>query len=220
MARSSSSSSRTAVATATPTAITTKLDQYWEPSGLHGLIARTALRTSQFLLAVITAGLYGADLSHYNKTSSHHTAAAPTNWIYAEVVAALSALTCAYHCFATARVVAWWCVWDGVVAVLWAALFGVFASTFVGGSGRKKEAADDEWDLTTDVRRMRAAVVFDCVCMVLWLCSALMGCMWCCRARRVTRRTDKLLAGSESEAEDVEMGRRHEQRGVEGKAAV
>lgn len=187
--------SRRATAAATATGM---LDQYWEPTGLCGLIARTTLRTTQFVLAVIVAGLYGADLAHNTQTSTH----APTNWVYAEVVAALSALTCAYHCFVTVKVVAW-CVWDGVVAVLWAAHFGVFASTYLGA--RPEGEGGEEWDLTTDVRRMKVGMGIGCVCMVLWLCSAVMGCAWCCRARRVTRKTDKLMGG-ENESEDVEMG--------------
>ncbi|KAF4535192.1 uncharacterized protein LTHEOB_12725 [Lasiodiplodia theobromae] len=160
-------SSRRATAAATATGM---LDQYWEPTGLCGLIARTTLRTTQFVLAIIVAGLYGADLAHNTQTSTH----APTNWVYAEVVAALSALTCAYHCFVTVKVVAW-CVWDGVVAVLWAAHFGVFASTYLGA--RPEGEGGEEWDLTTDVRRMKVG----------------MGIGY-------------KLMGGENESEDVEMG--------------
>ncbi|KAF4313014.1 hypothetical protein GTA08_BOTSDO00478 [Botryosphaeria dothidea] len=137
------------------------LDQYWHPSGLCGLLARTALRTSQFAFAfaALAAGLYGADLARATHSSTH----APTNWIYAEVCAALSALTCVVHCFATVTNVAW-CVWDFAVCdfavcVLWAAAFGVFGPAFLGG--RAEGDAGEEWGLTGDVRRMRMAVGVD-----------------------------------------------------------
>lgn len=168
------------------------LDQYWHPSGLCGLLARTALRTSQFAFAfaALAAGLYGADLARATHSSTH----APTNWIYAEVCAALSALTCVVHCFATVTNVAW-CVWDFAVCdfavcVLWAAAFGVFGPAFLGG--RAEGDAGEEWGLTGDVR-MRMAVGVDAVCMVLWFVTAVMGCAWCCRARRVRRKADKLV---------------------------
>lgn len=175
------------------------LDQYWHPSGLCGLLARTALRTSQFAFAVLAAGLYGADLARATRSRT----TAPTNWIYAEVCAALSALTCAVHCFATVTNVAW-CVWDFVVCVLWAAAFGVFGSAFLGG--RAEGDAGEEWGLTGDVGRMRAAVGVDAVCMVLWFVTAVMGCAWCCWARRVRRKADKLVESDGSEEDgDVEM---------------
>ncbi|KAH7021823.1 hypothetical protein B0J12DRAFT_390325 [Macrophomina phaseolina] len=179
-------------------AAATMLDQYWQPTGLCGLITRTALRTSQFIFAVIAAALYGADLAHSSTTTS---TSSPTNWIYAEVCAGLSAITCIVHCFATVTNVAW-CVWDFVVCVLWAAAFGVFGSIFIGA--KKEDSVDDEWDLTMDVERMRVALGVDAVCMVLWFATAVMGCAWCCRARRVKRRKDKLLDGEGSE--EVEIG--------------
>ncbi|GME52955.1 uncharacterized protein ACHE_11032S [Neofusicoccum parvum] len=170
------------------------LDQYWQATGLYGLVVRTALRTLQFGLAVAVAGLYGADLARNTATRTR----APVDWVYACVVAALSAITCAVHCFVTVKRVAW-CVWDFVLAVLWAAAFGVFARGYLAGRG------DGEVVEATDLGRMRAAVGIDCACMVLWFFTAVMGCAWCCRARRVTRKTDKLVESENGEG-DVEMG--------------
>lgn len=37
---------------------------------------------------------------------------------------------------------------------------------------------------------MKAGVAFGLLSMVFWLLSSLQGCVWCCRARRFTRKTD------------------------------
>lgn len=89
------------------------IENYWYDSGLHGIYVRVTLRIFQFVLAIITAALYGIDLASWARISEK----ADPNWIYAEVVATLSALTCVVHCFLTITSVAW-CVWDGVLFLL------------------------------------------------------------------------------------------------------
>lgn len=53
-------------------------------------VLHAILRFLQFVLAITVAGLYGAQLSDQRKHGGH----AHSRWIYAEVVAALSAVTC------------------------------------------------------------------------------------------------------------------------------
>lgn len=166
-----------------------KIDQYWHNSGPCGLITRTALRTLQFTLAIITAGLYGADLSHSTKTSNH----AGSEWIYAEVVAALSAITCIVHCFATVTRVGW-CTWDFVLFVLWMAQTGVFGNIYV-----RKDVQRDYMHATGSLGRMRAGVWVGLVCMVLWLGTFVLAVGWCCRTRKVVRRTDQETANKTEE---------------------
>ncbi|KAF4770335.1 hypothetical protein HAV15_013021 [Penicillium sp. str.  len=93
-----------------------QIDQYWHKGGICGLVCRAALRTLQFVLAVTVAGIYGVDLAHATKTNQHANA----EWVYAEFVAALSAITCILHCFVTVTRVGW-SAWDGVLFVLWLA---------------------------------------------------------------------------------------------------
>ncbi|CAI7642238.1 unnamed protein product [Penicillium palitans] len=93
-----------------------QIDQYWHKGGICGLVCRAALRTLQFVLAVTVAGIYGVDLAHATQTNQH----AHAEWIYAEFVAAISAITCILHCFVTVTRVGW-SAWDGVLFVLWLA---------------------------------------------------------------------------------------------------
>ncbi|KAJ5766001.1 uncharacterized protein N7511_003617 [Penicillium nucicola] len=158
---------------------TRRIDHYWHKRGLCGVISRAALRTLQFVFAVTVAGLYGVDLAQATKTKTH----AYPEWIYAEFVAALSVLTCIFHCFFTVTKVAW-SAWDGVLLVLWLAQVGVFGSVYISGNKAEYE------DATLSVPRMRAAVWIDLVNMVLWLATTVLGIAWCIRTRKVTRRTD------------------------------
>jgi hypothetical protein len=162
-------------------------DQYWHMSGFSGLIARATIRTLQFVFAIIVAALYGVDLQHATKTHTQANSA----WIYAEVVACLSILTCAVHCLVTVKRVAW-CAWDWVVFVLWVSQFGVFGTIYIGG----KNSTDE--DATESVARMNVAVWIDLVNMLLWFATAVGGIVRCCTARRVTRRTDRVVLGEEA----------------------
>ena len=87
----------------------------WSPSNSSAreVIVRAALRTLQLVFAVVVAALYGVDLQGATQDST----SPPASWIYAEVAAALSILTCAAHCFFTVKRVAW-VMWDFVLCVL------------------------------------------------------------------------------------------------------
>lgn len=177
----------------------TVLDQYWHKGGVCGLISRAALRTFQFILAIVVAGLYGVDLAHATKTNN----TAPTEWVFAEFVAAVSAITCIVHCFVTVVHVAW-SAWDGVLFVLWLAQVGVFATLY--SSGVKSKYYENA---TLSIPRMRAAVWVDLVNMLLWFATFVLGVAWCCRTRKVTRRTDlrddpeSALEGYKKEVEEL-----------------
>lgn len=161
-----------------------KIDQYWNNGGICGLITRTAFRTLQFVLAIIIAALYGVDLAQSTKTSTH----ASSEWIYAEVVACLSAITCIIHCFCTVTRVGW-CTWDFVLFVLWMAQTGVFGNIYISSSVEK-----DYKQETSSLDRMRAGVWISLACMVLWLGTFVLAVGWCIRTRKVVRRTDKVEA--------------------------
>ncbi len=57
--------------------------------GVFGALIRLILRFFQFVLAITVAGLYGVDL-HNAKNAGAYT---DGKWVYAEVVAGLSAVT-------------------------------------------------------------------------------------------------------------------------------
>lgn len=162
------------------------IDQYWHTKGIFGLIFRAALRAFQFVLAVTIAGLYGVDLAHATKTKQH----AQASWIYAELVAALSSITCIIHCSVTVTRVAW-SAWDGVLFVLWLAQVGVFGSAYA--SSVEKDYAN----ATLSITRMRAAVWLDLISMFLWFATTVLGVTWCIRTRKVTRRINQIEPSQE-----------------------
>lgn len=167
------------------------LQQYWHEGGSTGIYARATLRTLQFCSAIITIGIYGSSL-HYRSTSS--TSSPITNEIYALVVGLLSVLTLGFHCFFTIKRVPF-VLWDFVMCVLWAALAGVYGTTYLAG----RDLAQEDQEVKS-LDAMKAGVAFDLLSMVLWLLSSLQGCVWCCRARRFTRKTDVPAEMGEVEA--------------------
>jgi hypothetical protein len=85
-------------------------------------------------------------------------------------------------------------VWDFVIFIWWVALFGVFGEIYLGGE------SSGEGDFTTSMPRMKTAVWFNFLNMILWCTTTLNGILWCCTTRRVTRKTDRLALGEEAEA--------------------
>lgn len=88
----------------------------------------SALHLALLVLAAVTAGLYGADLARDTQDGT-----GDGRWVFAVVVAGLSALTaalCLLPCVLRFMVV--W-VWDLVLFVLWIAVFGVFGKVGLPG---------------------------------------------------------------------------------------
>lgn len=67
-----------------------RIDRYSSSGGAFGAIGRAILRFFQFVLAITVAGLYGVDL---HAASKAHVGA-DGKWVFAEVIAGLSAATC------------------------------------------------------------------------------------------------------------------------------
>ncbi|KAF5526481.1 hypothetical protein CGCA056_v002131 [Colletotrichum aenigma] len=148
---------------------------YWDLGGPFGLAVRATLRILQFILSIVVIGLYAATLASWDQSPE----IGRTDWIFALVPAVLSILTCAYHVIATVTH-AVWCVWDFVLAVLWAALAGVSASDVITtGEGRAVTGGAKS--------RLTAGSWIAGVLMVLYLFNAIHGCAWCCASRKLTR---------------------------------
>lgn len=73
------------------------------------------------------------------------------------------------------------------MCVLYAALAGTFGGTYLAVDSRESLADEDR---VKSLEGMKAAVAFDLLGLVLWLLTFLQGSVWCCKARRFTRRTD------------------------------
>lgn len=162
-------------------------DGYWYKSGAGGLIARTLLRLFQFITALVVLILYALDLRDIPSARN-------SQWIYAEVVAVLSIMTVICHLFFTVTRYMWY-TWDWVLAVLWAALLGVFMSMHTKDTGGQ--------DVQPASGRARVAQWFDLIGMILWLCTAILGFAWCCGTRKMKRRIEQ----DHAKVEETEMGR-------------
>jgi len=158
------------------------LQQYWHENGFTGIYLRAALRTLQFSSAIIIIGIYGSEL-HYRSTLANTPI---TNEVFALVVGLLSVLTVGLHCFLTIKRVPY-IIWDFVMCVLYAALAGTFGGTYLVVGSSEELTAEDR---VRSLEGMKAAVAFDLVGLALWLLTFLQGSVWCCQARRFTRRTD------------------------------
>ncbi|SLM34797.1 Marvel domain [Lasallia pustulata] len=117
-------------------------------------ILHAILRFLQFVLALTVAGLYGAQLDDQRKHGGH----GDSRWIYAEVVAALSAVTCILYMIPLVRSYLFF-AWDLILFILWVALFGLFGKLYI-----KKNAHHD-----SSVQKMKNAVWVDLINMLLWL---------------------------------------------------
>lgn len=127
--------------------------------GLIGAIVRLVLRFCQFILALTVAGLYGVDLSHANKAGAH----ADGKWVFAEVVASLSAITVIVYAIPFVKSY-WFFAWDWILFVLWTALFGLFGSIFIPAKPTPKQDGQI---------RMKHAVWVDLVAMIFWFVTAI-----------------------------------------------
>ena len=66
------------------------INHHSSSGGLPGALARLTLRFFQFLFAIVVAALYGVDLHH----AAQAHAGADGKWVFAELVAGLSCVTC------------------------------------------------------------------------------------------------------------------------------
>lgn len=177
------------------------LDPYWHT------LTRTALRTVQLALTVAIAILYGIDLTH---TTNKHAHARP-EWIYADVTASLSGITCLTHLLlgtatTTATRMLLWSLWGFVLFVLWLAQVGVFGGIYVDWKGHYPGYYDDgSYGATRSVSRMKAGVWAGLLNTVLFFLCAVYGfsqvCCCCCGCRQ----TEGKLDGGDDDA-DVERG--------------
>lgn len=162
---------------------TSKIAGHWRKRSCQ-LSSYAVLRTLQFIFAVTVAGIYGVDLGHASKTNSH----AQSEWIYAEFIAALSALlSILYLVFSMAH--AAWATLDALLCILWVAQVGVFGALYAS-------SIDPDYVLATlSISRMRAAVWVDLINMLLWLTTTVMRIVLCIRNRKAARRTKQSGAG-------------------------
>jgi len=136
-------------------------------------ILHSIFRFFQLVLALTVCGLYGVDLHKANKEHKYSDG----KWVFAEVVASLSAVTALLYIIPFASRIPFAFIWDTILFILWISLFGLFGKMYI----HERPEGD------SGVQRMKNAVWIDLVNAILWLVSAVgMGVYFVTKGRRST----------------------------------
>ncbi|KAF2834978.1 hypothetical protein M501DRAFT_943109 [Patellaria atrata CBS 101060] len=128
--------------------------------GTAQLVFRIFLRFFQFVLAITVAGLYGTDLNNARKVDAY----TDSKWLYAVIVAAMSAITTLFYGLPIVR--SWlFFIWDAILFILWVAVFGIFGKMYI----------DEDPEGNGGIQRMKNAVWVDLVNMLMWFVTAVYG---------------------------------------------
>lgn len=148
------------------------------------------IRTFQLLTTLVTLPLYASSLTSSSSSSSY---------IYALVCCILTLLTLLIYAIPKVACQKLF-LGDFCIAVLWAALAGVFGIVYFDGRNGRDSA---EW-VEGQQGKMKVAVWFDMLGMTCWIITAGWGCVRCCKVRLQARRlrkeekmTEKMLEGQE-----------------------
>ncbi|OAP61413.1 hypothetical protein AYL99_03616 [Fonsecaea erecta] len=161
-------------------------------------------RSLQLIDALVVIGMYAVDLNNANKQDKY----ADAKWVrttnlkdnaltslppelvrvlialkvFAVTVGSLAAVTSVVFSLASIflqyRTVALLFAWDWVLTILFATLSGIFGSMYIG----------ERVEYESGIHRMKVAVVFDLIGMVLWIATATFGTWWFWLERREVRR--------------------------------
>ncbi|KAL2108135.1 hypothetical protein VUR80DRAFT_4179 [Thermomyces stellatus] len=157
------------------------------------VVPRLICRGLQFLFAIIACGFYGNRVDAESKAGDSVSA----EWIYAVLVAGLSAVTSVLfvvaspmsalpfigsklNLFKTYKAFPW----DLFLFIAWIVTFGIFAKIFL------KREDDDEYK-GSSTSAMKGAVWIDLVNALLWLVSGVYGAVKTCLGEKVDKVTDK-----------------------------
>lgn len=131
---------------------------------IHGIemtlsyVLHSVFRFFQLIMALVVSGLYGVDLNRARKAGKYTDG----KWVYAEVVAGLSAFTALLYMIPFFMRIPMLFVWDALLFILWIALFGVFGKLFISANAQGDAG----------ITRMKHAVWVDLTNALLWLISA------------------------------------------------
>ena len=158
------------------------------------VIPRIICRGLQFIFAIIVCGFYGNRVDADRKAEDGFSA----EWIFALIVAGLSAVTAVLFVaatplsaipilgsrmklFKTYRAFAW----DMMLFIAWIVVFGIFAGIFL-----KRDSEDSYKGSKTGV--MKTAVWFDFINALFWLVSGVYGCVKTFLGDKADQMTDKV----------------------------
>ncbi|KAI0548466.1 hypothetical protein F4679DRAFT_550562 [Xylaria curta] len=132
----------------------------------------------QFVLAITVIGLYGTDLDRARQAGVYIDG----KWVYAVVVASLSAITAILYFVPFLLRFAIVPIWSFVLFTLWIVLFGIFASLYI----------HEDPEGNGDIIRLKNSVWVDLTNALLWLIGTVSsGAYWWFHRERNTRFTGR-----------------------------
>lgn len=145
--------------------------------GMTHFIGKIIIRSLQFLMAIVTAGLYSVHLDAQHKAGDPYDG----QFVFAVVIAAVSALTTVIYGIPLVKSHVLW-VWDAVLFLNWITVFGVFGKLFL-----HRPDGDEYAYQGTHTTRMRHAVWVDLFNALLWFTTAIYGAVVFWKARRAAK---------------------------------
>jgi uncharacterized membrane protein YphA (DoxX/SURF4 family) len=141
-------------------------------------ILSTALNVVLLALALAVAGLYGQDLHRAHQAGKYQD----SKWVYAVVVAGLSAVTAILLMIPFFLRFVATIAWSFILFVLWIALFGIFGKMYI----------HENADRNPDIIRLKRAVWVDLANAIGWLIAAVSGLVyWLLHRERRSRFTGR-----------------------------
>ncbi|KAI0187952.1 hypothetical protein EV127DRAFT_368555 [Xylaria flabelliformis] len=132
----------------------------------------------QFVLAITVIGLYGTDLDRARQAGVYIDG----KWVYAIVVASLSAVTAILYFVPFLLRFAVVPIWSFILFVLWIVLFGIFASLYI----------HEDPEGNGDIIRLKNSVWVDLTNALLWLIGTVASAAyWWLHRERNTRFTGR-----------------------------
>lgn len=145
--------------------------------GMTHFIGKIIVRVLQFLLGITVVGLYSVHLDDQRKKGKPYN----TNFMYAVIIGALSALTAVVYAIPFVKWRVLW-IWDSLLTLNWIIVFGIFGKLFLQRPDGPKYSFEG-----THTRRMRNAAWLDLANVVLWLLTATYGAVVFFKARKATK---------------------------------
>jgi tellurite resistance protein TehA-like permease len=151
------------------------------------------LRVTQTILTVTALILYATTYAITFSSSSSDADVDTSSYIYAIICCTITLLTLLVYTIPSFPTLKFF-LWDFCVAVLWAALSGVFGMRYFrydddGQDGRQGgRQGEGKEGRQGDKMAMRAAVGIDLVVMGCWIITCLWGCVGLVRVKRQKKR--------------------------------
>lgn len=132
------------------------------PLGTFGTLLKLFTRILQTVFGLSIAAVYANEV----RIAQSHKGGYNHAWGFAVVVGVLTCLTAFLFCFRCIKAFSFFFV-DGLYAILWAIVTGIFGGAYWGAVEAPKKGAPPT--VGPDMKRMKATAWLDLIVLVLWV---------------------------------------------------